>query len=44
MAYEVTIKCHFEFMRRPDTDRFQQQEYERWAVELFGGLEQMIAG
>jgi hypothetical protein len=43
-AYEVTIDCHFEFVRRPDTDHFQQHEYERWAVDLFGNLDQIIAG
>jgi hypothetical protein len=43
-AYEVTIKCYFEFMRRPDGDPFQQGEYERWATDLFGGLDRMIAG
>jgi hypothetical protein len=39
-AYELTIKCYFEFKRKADSDPFQQNEYEKWATTLFAGLQQ----
>ena len=42
-AYELTVKCYFEFKRKADTDPFQQGEYEKWAMELFAGLQQMVS-
>jgi hypothetical protein len=43
-AYEVTVRGRFEFIRRRDTDSFRQNEYERWAIDLFCGLDEMISG
>jgi hypothetical protein len=42
-AYELMIKGYFEFKRKADTDPFQQGEYEKWAMEVFAGLQQMVS-
>jgi len=40
--YNLVVNCQFEFYRKADTDAFQQQEYEKWALALFSGLQTML--
>jgi hypothetical protein len=42
-TFPYTIKCHFEFKRRLDTDNLQEEEYAKWADDLFLALKKNLA-
>ena len=42
-TFPYTIKCHFEFKRRSGMDSLQEQEYAKWADDLFSALKKDLA-
>jgi hypothetical protein len=42
-TFPYTVKCHFEFKRRPGTDNLQEEEYAKWADDIFAALKKNLA-